>query len=122
MIIEDLKKRYFRKVMGYPKGILTHFGDCTAYSCYVCDCGLIRDLVPILARSTPRQRKNIEKMLPKGFMDDSYAKHEVITTVLNQTDWPDKVWKRAQDYQKNHPFNVKDFEDMLLAMGFKIAR
>jgi len=28
MIMDYLKRRYFRKVIGYPKGILTHFGDC----------------------------------------------------------------------------------------------
>jgi hypothetical protein len=121
MIIEDLKKRYFRKVIGYPKGILTHFGDCTTYSCYVCDCGLIRDLRPILASSTPRQRKHIERMLPKGFIDDSYTKHNVITARLNQTNWYVKEWKRAQDYEKKHPFNRKEFEKTMKAMGFRIA-
>jgi len=118
MITDDLKRRYFRKTIGYPKGILAHFGDCAIYSCYVCDCGLIRDLRPILASATPRQHKNIEKMLPKGFMDDSYAKHEVITTRLNETDWYVKEWKKAQDYEKKHPYNRTEFEKTMKAIGF----
>ena len=122
MIIEDLKNRYFRKTIGYPKGILTHFGDCAIYSCYVCDCGLVRDLKSILCSMTPRQRKNTEKMLPKGFMDDSYAKHEVITTELSYTGISQKIWETAQKYKKEHPYNRKEFEKTMRAMGFKIAK
>jgi hypothetical protein len=122
MIIDDLKRRYFRKTIGYPKGILTHFGDCSIYGCYVCDCGLIRDLRSILCSMAPRQRKNTEKMLPEGFMDDSYAKHEVITTRLNQTDWYAKEWKRAQEYAKSHPIGKREFHKMMTAMGFKIEK
>jgi hypothetical protein len=122
MLINDLKARYYRKVIGYPKGVLCHFGDCAIYSCYVCDCGLVRDLRPILASATPRQHKNIEKLLPKGFMNDSYAKHEVITTRLNQTDWYAKEWKKAQEYAKSHPVSKSEFHKMMTTMGFKIAK
>jgi hypothetical protein len=83
---------------------------------------LIRDLRPILASATPRQHKNIEKILPKGFMDDSYAKHEVITTILNQTDWVDKEWKKAQEYEKKHAYNREEFEKLMKEMGSKIAK
>ena len=118
MITDDLKRRYFRKVIGYPKGVLCHFGDCTIYSCYVCDCGLIRDLKSILCSMTPRQRKNTEKMLPKGFMDDSYAKHEVITTELSYTGISQKIWGKAKKYEKEHPYNRTEFEKTMKAIGF----
>jgi hypothetical protein len=122
MIIDYLKRRYFRKTIGYPKGILVHFGDCAIYSCYVCDCGLVRDLKSILCSMTPRQRKNTEKMLPKGFMDDSYAKHEVLTTELSYKGISQKIWEKAQKHKKEHPSTKREFHKMMTAMGFKIAK
>jgi len=67
---------------------------------------------------TPRQRKNTEKMLPKGFMDDSYAKHEVITTELSYKGISQKIWETAQKYKKEHPYNRKEFEKTMKAIGF----
>lgn len=122
-VIEAIKNRYFRKVIAYPKGIICHFGDCSIYHCYVCDCGLIRDLKPVLCSMAPGERKKFEKtMLPKGFSDDSYAKHEVITAKLYETDLYSKWWKEAQDYAKAHPVTQKQFRKMLELMGFKIGK
>lgn len=42
--IKRIKDRYFRKVMGHPKGAVVHFGDCSIYQCGICNCGLLTDL------------------------------------------------------------------------------
>ena len=39
---------YFRKTIAHPEGQITHYGDCAIYSlAKVCDCGLIRTLLPM---------------------------------------------------------------------------
>lgn len=113
MNLKVLKARYLRKTIGYPKGVLTHFGDCSIYGSCVCDCGLIRDLRPMYGR----EREVAYRLLPKGFEDDSM--HDVVITKLNLTGWGEKQWEEAKEYERTHPFNKKDFEKFLKEMGLK---
>jgi len=57
--MEDMPKqleRYFRKVIAYPEGAVVHHGDCSIFPSEICDCGLLRTLMPI---------ENSEKWYPK---------------------------------------------------------
>ena len=40
--------RYFRKTISTPEGAILHYGDCSIYCrSGVCDCGLLRALMPL---------------------------------------------------------------------------
>ena len=46
---QEIKRRYFRQVIGHPDGAIVHHGDCEIYAVYDgmmghCDCGLHHDL------------------------------------------------------------------------------
>jgi hypothetical protein len=70
MSIENLKKRYFRKVIAYPEGIITHDGDCWIYSFLgVCNCGLIHDLLPL-------EYTKIKELAP-GIIDQIAEQEEI---------------------------------------------
>jgi hypothetical protein len=50
-LLNELYRRYFRKVIAFPDGTLTHHGDCAThrafgvvYCCAPCTCGLLHDL------------------------------------------------------------------------------
>lgn len=50
MTLEQIRDRYFRKVIAYPGGIITHHADCQihraieVYDHATCTCGLLHDL------------------------------------------------------------------------------
>ncbi len=45
----EIYRRYKRKVMAHPEGVITHEGDCGLFNAYlgVCTCGLHHILLPI---------------------------------------------------------------------------
>lgn len=116
MTINELKKRYFRVVMGHPKGVFCHYGDCSKYYCGVCDCGLFQYLNPYLDGQDANLRKAIYKIL-YGAYDLDYAKHLCILEKLRETGWGEKVWKEAEDYAKKHPVKKGDVEKIMKSIN-----
>lgn len=97
--LNRIKDRYFRPVIAYPEGHLTHHGDCSihraidVYGTAACTCGFLHDLrilpeslttklYPKMyeelvwedgppAKPTPEERAELEAMMEKAFPKSS---------------------------------------------------
>lgn len=81
-----IKDRYFRKVIGHPRGAIGHFGDCSIYQCGICNCGLLSDLTA----------HGMEKLYPAYWKewgrdaDNRSQMFEIESGILKTVDGPKK--------------------------------
>jgi hypothetical protein len=82
-IPELIRKRYFRKVIAYPKGAVVHHGDCMVYSIHICTCGLLADL----GWSTVPGKIEPEKIYPDYYKEkaiQSRIRNQVLEMIMNK--------------------------------------
>ena len=68
-------KKFLRKTMEYPEGIIVHAGDCTIYSMKICICGLFH-----IAEGIDPSKINEMPIYPK-FWDDFDSHFRLMTSL-----------------------------------------
>jgi hypothetical protein len=65
---EEIERRYRRKVIAHPEGIITHHGDCQIYRAIkpICNCGLLHDCRQSAATLSVSEGRAVGEGLPCG--------------------------------------------------------
>lgn len=86
--MNEIEKRYLRKTINQPDGVITHHGDCWMYINNVCTCGLLHDLVIL---------ENSLDLYPE--FNEEFAKHENNLHVV-------------QNFWKNFPYLKEENDEV----------
>lgn len=90
--LEKIKERYFRPVMAYPEGHLTHHGDCSVhrskeiYGTAPCNCGFLHDLNPLPESLVEKLYEKYYDDFARGFPEPEHSlSQEEMDDILEKT-------------------------------------